>query len=366
MTEEMKKRPRYNRWYKVPLPECISGDGSGYHFYISKGHSRNLIIFFAGGGVVWNSFTAAHPTGAAGVLAGDPGFYWANLRPVTEFMNINQGITENRGSINWFYDWNMAVIAYSTGDFHLGRNRLSYDKDDPEKIMYFNGYNNYSAAIEEIKRIFPEPVNLLIAGDSAGGFGAAALAEDIMSRYDPERSRITLCSDSSLLPWDGWKIVMRDLWNTVPEIYEKIKTENPVADWFESVYKKYGGAVRLLYACSRKDEVLASYWNSVRGNDYGADPDIREEFEQELRKMVYGLMEMIPGICFYINDYKFVPDMPGGIIKTGTVHTCIRNPLFFTGKTDGINMHEWLKDMVNGECYSVGMSILSEKRAFQI
>ena len=358
MTKELNKRPRYNRWYKVTLPDCVSGDGSGYHFYISKGHSRNLLIFFAGGGVVWNSFTAAHPTDAAGVLAGDPGFYWANLRPVTEFMNINQGITENRSPLNYFYDWNMAVITYSTGDFHIGRSSLHYDENDPEKVMYFNGFNNYTAAIEEIKRIFPEPVNLLIAGDSAGGFGAAALAEDIMKRYDPERSRVTLISDSSTLPWDRWKEVMKDLWDTVPEIYGKIESDNPVADWLKSVSKTYGTGVRILYACSAKDEVLASYWNSIRGNDYGADPGIREEFRNVLREMVYDLMDTVPGISFFINDYRFVPDMPGGIIQTGTIHTCIRNPLFFTGKTDGINMHEWLKDMVNGESYSVGINNL--------
>ena len=37
MTSELKKRPRYNTWYRVPLKMGISGDGSGYHFYISKG-----------------------------------------------------------------------------------------------------------------------------------------------------------------------------------------------------------------------------------------------------------------------------------------------------------------------------------------
>ncbi len=343
----LRTRPRFNRWYRVPDERGITGDGCPWHFYLSKGHQRNLIIFFAGGGVAWDSFTVSHPTGAAGVLRGDPGFYWANLRPVTEFMNINQGITENQNVLNYFHDWSIAVITYSTGDFHLGDCDYYYDRNDSEKVMHFRGYSNFKIALDEIKLRFPEPKNLLIAGDSAGGFGAAALAREILKRYDPSRQKVTICSDSALLPWDKWKKIMRKRWNTAPEIYERVVSDNPVTDWFGALCREYGDNIRYLFTCSCRDEVLSAYWNAIKGNDYGADDIIRMDFRDALKEMVYDLSGISGEFCFFLNDYP--------------VHTAIRNPLFHTGRVDGISMHQWLKDMVNGEHYSVGMGLLSKE-----
>ncbi|MCR4591415.1 MAG: pectinacetylesterase family protein [Lachnospiraceae bacterium] len=342
----LKMRPRFNRWYRVSDPGGITGDGCPWHFYLSKGHQRNLIIFLAGGGVAWDAFTASHPTGAAGVLRGDPGFYWANLRPLTEFMNINQGITENMNPGNYFYDWNMAVITYSTGDFHLGDSDYYYDRNDPERVMHFRGYRNFSIALEEIKKRFPEPVNLLIAGDSAGAFGTAALAGEILKRYDPERQNVTVCSDSALLPWDKWKKIMRKRWNTKPGIYEKVVSDNPVTDWYRALHSEYGDKIRYLFACSCRDEVLQAYWNATKGNDYGTDDEMRLAFRDALKNMVFDLSGITGKFCFFLNEYP--------------VHTVIRNPLFHTGRVDGVSMHEWLKDMVNGELYSVGMGLISK------
>ena len=341
----LKTRPRYNKWYRVRDERGITGDGCPWHFYLSRGHQRNLLIFFAGGGVAWDAHTISHPTGAAGVLKGDPGFYWANLRPFTEFMNIDQGITENQNPLNYFADWNMAVITYSTGDFHLGDCDYYYDRSDPDKVMHFRGYRNFTIALEKIKKSFPEPRELLIAGDSAGGFGVAALAGEVLKHYDPDRQNVTVCSDSALLPWDKWKKIMRKRWNAKPEIYEAVVSDNPVTDWFTALYREYGDSIRYLYTCSCRDEVLSSYWNSIRGNEYGVDGIVLDDFREALKKMVFDLSSLTGDFCFYLNDYP--------------IHTAIRNPLFHTGRVDGVSMHEWLKGMVNGERYSVGMGLLS-------
>ncbi len=364
----LRERPRFNKWYRVPLKEGITGDGCPYHFYISKGHLRNLIIFFAGGGVAWDSFSAAHPTDAKGVLTGDPGFYWANLRPFTEFMNINQGITENHNILNHFHDWNIAVITYATGDFHLGKSEFRYDENDPEKVMHFNGYRNFSLALDIIKHYFPEPENLLIAGDSAGGFATAALSDTVLKRYDPERTKVSVCSDSALLPWNGWKRTMRVLWDTEPEICDRIKSDNPVTDWFYDLYGKYGDKINYLFTCSCRDEVLTAYWNALKGKDYGSDEEIRKGFHEALKQMVFDMMDITGKFCFYINDFRLIPEaeihipvknIPLKLWDSGTVHTCIRNPLFYSGKMDGVNMHDWLWDMIRGEHYSAGMGLLS-------
>ena len=64
--------PEEMTWYRVPLPDGISGDGSSYHTYVSKGKQNNLCIIISGGGVAWNEYTAARPVTGGKVYVGNP------------------------------------------------------------------------------------------------------------------------------------------------------------------------------------------------------------------------------------------------------------------------------------------------------
>jgi len=129
-------KPEEHKWYRIPLSEGLSGDGSEYHIYLKKGTTDHLCIFFSGGGVAWNEYTAARPVTGGRVAAGEPNFYWNNLRPFTQIMNINIGITEAGKERNPFNDWNFVVITYATGDFHVGNNEFPYkDQDGTRKIL---------------------------------------------------------------------------------------------------------------------------------------------------------------------------------------------------------------------------------------
>ena len=75
---------------------------------------------FSGGGVAWDEYTAARPVTGGKMAAGLPHFYWNNLRPLTQLMNIHVGITDENNAQNPFNEWNFVIITYSTGDFHIG------------------------------------------------------------------------------------------------------------------------------------------------------------------------------------------------------------------------------------------------------
>ena len=45
--------PEPGTWYRIDIPDGISGDGSGYYIYLRKGTNDHLCIFFSGGGVAW-------------------------------------------------------------------------------------------------------------------------------------------------------------------------------------------------------------------------------------------------------------------------------------------------------------------------
>ena len=175
--------PQLRTWYRVLIPAGVSGDGSEYYIYIKKAASDHLCLFFSGGGVAWNEYTAARPVTGGKVVAGMPNYYWNNLRPFTQIMNIHTGITEAANPLNPFNDWNFVIITYATGDFHVGNNNFPYEAEDgSEQVVHFHGYHNFQEAMKISAKLFPNPDKLLIAGDSAGAFAVPALSGEIMEQ----------------------------------------------------------------------------------------------------------------------------------------------------------------------------------------
>ena len=62
---ELPENPESNTWYRVTLDKGMSGDGSEYYIYVKIGDPDKLCIFFSGGGMAWNEYTAARPVTVA-------------------------------------------------------------------------------------------------------------------------------------------------------------------------------------------------------------------------------------------------------------------------------------------------------------
>ena len=62
--------PEEKVWYKLTLEAGIAADGSPYHIYLKKGKTRQLCIFFSGGGVAWDDYSAVVCSDDFGVYYG--------------------------------------------------------------------------------------------------------------------------------------------------------------------------------------------------------------------------------------------------------------------------------------------------------
>ncbi|MCR5098554.1 MAG: pectin acetylesterase [Lachnospiraceae bacterium] len=343
-----------NVWYRVPIEDGMAGDGSGFHIYIKKGTTENLCIFFSGGGVAWNEKMASLPVTGGRVAAWQPNYYWNNLRPFTQIMNINVGITETR-DFNPFHDWSFAVITYATGDFHLGSNTFLYKDDDgQEQVLHFVGHDNFRLSMERIKELFPEPGRLLIAGDSAGAFATPALSPEVIDDYYSDVPEITLFSDSAMLLRAGWRDTIKDMWNAPESIYEPIHTSNITADWYEHMTKKYGSRCKYLYASSTHDYLLSAFINEERSGEYYTDEATQAEYAASLRRMYERMSSFDEKMHFFIYDYR----MPAIFGRGGTIHTAVRSPHFYIPGPGGATMSQWLFDAVGGNLYDVGTDLI--------
>ncbi|MCF0146517.1 MAG: alpha/beta hydrolase fold domain-containing protein [Eubacterium sp.] len=347
--QELTEHSEKNKWYRLTLPEGKSGDGSEYFIYVKKADSKKFCIFLSGGGIAWDARSAAHSFNGGRALGNLPKYYWSNLRPITQGKNISFGMTRTSLAENPFSDWNMVIIGYSTGDMHVGNGELQYKgKEGEDKTLYFNGYNNFRAAMNRIVEIFKDPEELLICGDSAGAFATPALAMPILKEYYTSCPRVTCFSDSALLINPHWKETIRDCWNAEPFAYDPISTDNNTIDWYRRLYETFGDSINYLYAGSPRDHVLARYYMDMCERDVTLKQSIAY-FQMRMAKMAKELKAITPK--FGLFQYSFI-DSP---MEKGTAHTICRTPRFYKPDAGtGVAMSKWLGDAVNGNIYDVG------------
>ena len=346
-------KPVLDTWYRIPIEAGKTGDGSDYHIYIKKRRTKNLCIFLSGGGVAWNEEMAAAPVTGGRVVAGQPNYYWSNLRPFTQIMNINIGITENRPR-NPFHSWNFGVIPYATGDFHLGNKEFSYEDEDgnPQKL-YFYGYENFILAMEQIKSLYPKADRLLIAGDSAGAFAAPILAEKIIEEYYPNAQDITVFSDSAMLHRKNWNETLRDVWNAPLFVRAAQHTDNLTLDFYENLMNTMGDRCRYLYASSVEDYLLSSFQNEIDGGEFETNEESQKKYRSDLKEMHECLSSLSQPMHFYYYDWRSPI-----LTKGGTVHTAVRQPFYYQKSQGVTTMAHWLHEAVKDHPFDVGLNLL--------
>lgn len=352
--EDLPKDPKPMTWYRVPLERGLSGDGSEYYIYVKLGDPDKLCIFFSGGGVAWNEYTAARPVTGGKVAAGQPNYYWNNLRPFTQIMNINVGITDIVSEKNPFRDWSFVVITYATGDFHVGNNDYPYKAEDgSDEVLHFHGYVNFLQSMAVAKDLFPSPKQILIAGNSAGAFAVPALAGEIADNYYDKVKNITLFSDSGQLLYKNWRKTAKNIWQCKESIWKPIRSDNITLDWYKDLYEKHGDRFRYLYSSSVRDYLLSAYYNDIINKRYVSDSLVQEEYFRQLKEMVAELKKLTPHFGIFLNEWK-IPLITMG----GTVHTSVRELHFTLFSQNGITMAEWLKDATDGKVYDVGLDLI--------
>ncbi len=352
--QELPKDPEKMTWYKVPLDKGLSGDGSEYYIYVKLADPDKLCVFFSGGGVAWNEYTAARPVTGGKVAAGQPNYYWNNLRPFTQIMNINVGITDINSDKNPFRDWSFVVITYATGDFHVGNNDYPYKTEDgQDEILHFHGYVNFLQSMKVSKELFPNPKMLLIAGNSAGAFAVPALAGEVADDYYPNTRNVTLFSDSGQLLYKNWRKTARNIWQCKESIYKPLRTDNITLDWYRNLYDRYGDRFRYLYSSSVRDYLLSAYYNDIVNHRYESDAEVQEDYFRQLKEMVGELKSITPHFGIFLNEWK-IPIITAG----GTVHTSVREPHFTLFTQNGITMAKWLIDATEGRLYDVGLDLI--------
>ena len=339
-------------WFELAPDGAVCGDGSPLSTRMRLGKENKVIVIFYGGGISFNEYTAARPYIGFTVDA-EPGFYSSNAEDQIPYW-CNMGIGDSAAA-NPFRNWTIVVIPYATGDFHIGNAEFPYTAaDGTEAVLLHHGYDNYRAIMEEaMGYITEQPEELLVAGWSAGGYGAAMLTEDLMQNYFPDAGHVTLCVDSSLLVLDDWTEIFSEVWNASDIFTDKIRSDNLIVDFMSYLYETYGDRMTFLYVGSVRDGALAKYQTFFDIGVYAADNRNVSVYTAYLRVMIRQLQKKIPTIGIYLFDNLPFSLRPNQFWLTQ--HTILETRTFFWRLTDRISVAVWLDQAVRGNVSSHGL-----------
>ena len=154
-------------WRWIPFPDSTCGNGSTTGLAIDLGTTDDLLVFFDGGGACWN-WATCNPLEATAV---DRGFDEAKF--ITEARDfIPSSLTSRAHLPTALMGATIVFIPYCTGDVHGGDNVRTYSYLVDSVTWRHKGHANVLAFLKRLGATFPAPRKLVVAGSSAGGFGA--------------------------------------------------------------------------------------------------------------------------------------------------------------------------------------------------
>lgn len=348
--------PRTHRWFihTLPTDQARCSDGSPYSIYLKRGTVNKLVVYFSGGGLAWDAYTAARPTTLRTMLFGGEGYYFGRVMTYLEI--INGGILAPWDPRNPFNDWNCVFIPYATGDCHVGDNDYSYtDARGRQRVLHHHGARNVDAALDAALPIFGCPDEVLVAGESAGAIGCVAQAPNVARRLGC--GHLTVYSDSGQMYTPRWPQILRENWRVEQPLAACVADGNLLLHWFRWLNREMDGRVTLLQSCSSHDGTLAAYESKLNGGDFTYDARELADFNARLCRVFSTLAGELPNYRFYLSEQGRNPR------DGSTLHTAARYPWYYSRNAEGISVASWLDDAVNrGSLYHVGQGLLHGSR----
>jgi hypothetical protein len=214
-------------WNDVPGSMCRDGSPAGFWVKRSTSGATDLVLYLEGGGACLYSALCTlnasnlkermlgevfdvdpeHPLGIRKATSAEP------FRPYTG------GIFDTNNPENPVRDWNMVFVPYCTGDAHGGTRRDVVVPDDASgNKQQFVGYSNMQKFVSRIAPTFADARKVLLAGTSAGGYGAGLNFNQVQDAFRLVGSaRVTVLMDSAVIYDDKYlhpclQKKWRDLW----------------------------------------------------------------------------------------------------------------------------------------------------------
>lgn len=312
-----------HEWSWVPFDDAHCGNGATAGIGINpSSDSTRVLLYLEGGGLCWDDFTCNQQETALFVKRG---FNSADMDTFVSELG-GSGLFDRDDPSNPFRDFSFVYVPYCTGDLHAG------SRAETEYGVMHVGYENVGAYLHRVVPSFKDATDVVLAGTSAGGFGA-------MLNYDRVQRAfmdvpVSLLIDSappfpeSLIPPE-MQAVQREAWNLEPAIPEGCGDGcGDLHGAFRYLLEAYP-TTRVGLISSLQDQTLRylvglGSGQSVSAQHYQAAVSelVSTTFLDDERARVY----LVPG-----GGHVFLYSPLGGIV------------------VDGVSLASWIGGLVDGE-----------------
>jgi hypothetical protein len=196
-------------WVDVPGAKCADGTATGFAINPAPSPSTDTLIFLEGGGACWDATTCWGPVSTAFyVQTGYDELAFQTDPQVAAIYLLDRANTNNP-----FVGKNIVYVPYCTGDVFAGDRETSLDYLGVSHDTHFVGYENLSLFLEYVNSTFPSTTRVWLAGDSAGGFGAALNFEHVQAAMPNARVDVIDDSGQPIEPAAGLWSTWTTAWN---------------------------------------------------------------------------------------------------------------------------------------------------------
>ena len=148
-------------WVPVAGSRCMTNAETGFGVKLNPASDKVLLIL-AGGNACFSTITCM-------MTANQASGYGENQFNGEKSGLSNIGAFNRNDATNPFKDWNHVYVPYCSGDVFSGDSVGTFGNVERQ----FRGYVNMGLFLERIVPTFPDATQVVLAGMSAGGFGAA-------------------------------------------------------------------------------------------------------------------------------------------------------------------------------------------------
>ena len=158
-----------DKWTWVPFPDsaCANGSATGIGVNLTGTPGSRVLIYLEGGGACWSDLTCFTLMTAVNFTTGYGETDFDD--DVAAELSLAGGFFDRTTAANPFKDYSYVYVPYCTGDIFGGDNVMTFASG----TAHFVGYKNMGAYLARLVPTFSDADRIILAGSSAGGFGAA-------------------------------------------------------------------------------------------------------------------------------------------------------------------------------------------------
>jgi len=243
--------PRTWTWLPIEGMRCADGSPTGIGVNFAPGATR-MFIYLIGGGACWDEASCYADGRAAFIESGFGAADFAGLN-LDSVWFMSRSAPENP-----FADHHLVFVPYCTGDIHGGNRVARYGAHTTHHV----GAVNFEALARRLHATFPDLERVVVAGGSAGGFGALLNWHRAQTLF--AGARVDMVDDAgAAIPGPEFPAARRTQWNTAWNFAATLPADCPAClmDWAQLVPYglAHGPGARAALLTAVADGVIADY-----------------------------------------------------------------------------------------------------------